>query len=507
MMGTALLASRRGGHFAIDWPAGVLLAVALVSTNVLGAVVVTALAVWVLPMGPPPPVDVDRITLVNTLAVAGYLLVAVPLVVVWSGLRLRMGSEDPAQERRLVLLGPLRLVSVQAVFWLVATVLVGALNARFSWRLGLSVSQFVLLGGVYACSVSYLLAERILRRAATRVLVGDPAPRGQVGVLVRWVLFWLLGTAAPVAGLVVIAVEALVFSDVTVNQLAAVMVVGGLGVMVVGLLITIGAARAVADPVASVRRAMRQVADGEFEVSVPVYDGTELGQLQVGFNTMAAGLRERERIRELFARQVGRDVALASAAVSEVRLGGEVRVVAVLFVDLVGFMSLAALRPPTEVVALLNRFFDVVVEVVEDAGGWINKFEGDAALAVFGAPSHHHDPAGSALSAGRVLAARLADTLPDLATGIGASAGEVVAGYVGNEHRFEYTVIGDPVNEAARLSELAKSVPGGLLAAGRAVEMAGPGEARLWCQGEVVTLRGRGQTTRLATPAPPAPAS
>ena len=141
-----------------------------------------------------------------------------------------------------------------------------------------------------------------------------------------------------------------------------------------------------ADPVNAVRRAMRRVEGGDLDANVTVYDGTELGQLQSGFNTMVAGLQERERIRDLFGRHVGRDVARAAAATGEVRLGGEVRRVAALFVDLVGSTTLAAQRPPGEVVGLLNRLFAVVVEVVEEHGGWVNKFEGDAALAVFGAP-------------------------------------------------------------------------------------------------------------------------
>jgi adenylate cyclase len=237
-------------------------------------------------------------------------------------------------------------------------------------------------------------------------------------------------------------------------------------------------------------------------VSVPVYDGTEIGRLQAGFNTMAAGLRERERIRELFARQVGRDVAQATAAAGEVELGGEVRSVGVMFVDLVGSTALAVERPPTEVVALLNRFFAVVVQVVDDSGGWVNKFEGDAALAVFGAPTTHDDPAGEALAAGRRLAVRLARELPDVTAGIGVSAGEAVAGYVGAVRRFEYTVIGDPVNEAARLSELAKDSAGGLLASGVAVELASPTEAARWALADSVVLRGRSDPTRLATPIP-----
>ncbi len=151
-----------------------------------------------------------------------------------------------------------------------------------------------------------------------------------------------------------------------------------------------------------------------------------------------------------------------------IELGGEELEVAVLFVDLVGSTSMAAERPPQEVVALLNEFFGVVVEVVEDHGGWINKFEGDAALAVFGAPLPLDDAAGCALAAGaRRSRSGIEADLDGLEAGIGVSAGRAVAGNVGAESRFEYTVIGDPVNEAARLCELAKEADGRVLASAR----------------------------------------
>src|SRR5690606_8003431 len=134
--------------------------------------------------------------------------------------------------------------------------------------------------------------------------------------------------------------------------------------------------------------------------------------------------------RDLFGRHVGEDVA-AEALDRDgdaASLGGETRDVAVLFVDIVASTSLAAEAPPTEVVDVLNRFFDVVVRTVDDHGGWINKFQGDAALAVFGAPGERADPAGSALATARALAVRLRREVPDVQAGIGVAAGTVVAG-------------------------------------------------------------------------------
>jgi adenylate cyclase len=181
-------------------------------------------------------------------------------------------------------------------------------------------------------------------------------------------------------------------------------------------------------------------------------------------------------------------------------LGGQERDVAVLFVDLVGSTQLAATRPPAEVVGLLNEFFRVVVDTVLKHGGFVNKFQGDAALCIFGAPIEHPDAAGAALASARELHAELMSVLDQTEVGIGVSAGRAIAGHIGALARFEYTVIGDPVNEAARLTELAKTESGHVLASAIAVSGALDAEALCWEVGEIVELRGRAAPTQLARP-------
>jgi adenylate cyclase len=294
------------------------------------------------------------------------------------------------------------------------------------------------------------------------------------------------------------AVLALIQQDVTATRLSIIILALGTVVLVCGWILTVLSGRSVVAPVRSVRNALTVIDGGDLNVRIPVFDGTELGSLQAGFNRMASGLRERERIRDLFGRYVGTEVV--REALTSDSLGGEERFVAVLFVDLVGSTELAANTPPTEVVQLLNRFFALVVDEVDTHGGFVNKFAGDAVLAVFGAPAELPDPAGSALQAGRALARRLREELPEATAGIGVTAGIVVAGTVGDVRRHEYTVIGDPVNEAARLTELAKSVLGRLVASMAAVEEAAPAEAAHWRPGDEVTVRGRSQPTQLAIP-------
>jgi adenylate cyclase len=316
-------------------------------------------------------------------------------------------------------------------------------------------------------------------------------------------LGWTVGAAIPILGLICVAIAALAVPGMHTAQLAiAILGLGGIA-LVVGFQVTYVGSRAIGDPIQSVSEGMARVERGDLDTKVEVYDASEVGLLQTGFNHMVAGLRAHERLRDLFGRHVGEDVA-ELALRQDVELGGEARDVAVLFVDLAGSTQLAETRPPGEVVALLNTFFAVVVDAVNHNHGWINKFEGDAALAIFGAPVELPDASGSALAAARELALRLHRDVPQVRAGIGVSAGPVVAGYIGAEQRFEYTVIGDPVNEAARLSDLAKASPDGVLASGRILASALADETRHWEVGRSVVLRGRSKPTLLATPCVPA---
>lgn len=495
-------ATRTGLERRTRW----LLTVAAVAANLGGALLVLVFSTFVVP-DPPGLADPERVRLINLVVFCTYLVLGLPVGVVW-GIRLfrpvrglTAGDGEPGgTARRVVLHGPLRLMALQGTLWGLGALGWAALDARFSLLLALKVGVITVLGGLTTCAIVYLRAERLLRPFAAVVMAEGPAERdGWFGVTPRAMLAWALGSAVPLLGLIAAALDALTVKDMSPDLLAGtILALGGLA-LVVGFWVTYIAARAVADPVRSVREGLARIEHGDLDASVPVYDASELGLLQAGFNHMAAGLRESERLRDLFGRHVGEDVA-RHALEHGVALGGELCEAAVMFVDLRGSTRLAATRPPGEVVALLNKYFGVVVEVVEARGGLINKFQGDAALAVFGVPEPLDDAAGQALATARTVASRLRAELPQLHAGVGVSCGQVVAGNIGAEQRLEYTVIGDPVNEAARLSDLAKSAPDRLLASATAVSAADPDEAARWRLGDTVALRGRTARTRLAAP-------
>jgi adenylate cyclase len=394
-------------------------------------------------------------------------------------------------------------VKLDALGWVAGAVLFGVFDGlTFSWGIGALVFGTIWLGGETTCALEYLLYERILRPITTRALAARPrrecvAP----GVRARLGMAWLLGTGVPLLGLLVVGVAAIARPHVATGDVAAAVLFLAVVAWLAGFLATQLAAKAIAEPLLAVRQGLDRIERGELDATVAVDDGSEVGLLQAGFNHMAEGLRERERIRDLFGRQVGEEVARA-ALDQGVRLGGEEREIAAVFVDLTGFTPLAQAMPPADVVALLNRFFHVVVQVVEGEGGMVNKFEGDAALCVFGAPVARTNPTVDALRAALALSDRLPRELPEIDFGIGISAGQAVAGNVGAERRFEYTVIGDPVNEAARLAELAKRRPGRALASDAALKRVPQAENDSWRIGETAVLRGRSAPTRLGQPIP-----
>lgn len=441
---------------------------------------------------------------------AAYVILIFPFGL-WTGLResrrmegwLREDRPPTPAEREQTLRLPLRLQLMQGAFWAIAAVIGVLINLSTSSRFAVEVGITLTLGGITTVTIAYLLTQRLARAVRARLLEADPPQRADnLGVALQVLLTWLVGTVVPLTGAIALAIASLMV-DMSIHDLARSVIVLGVTSLIVGFGSMVLFARSISQPLRDLRDALDALDAGDYDAHLVVNDSSEIGYVQAGFNRTAAGLREREKLRDLFGRHVGQDVA-RRALEEGVQLGGEERFAAALFVDIVGSTSFAADRGPTEVVEALNAFFAIVVEVVGEHDGLVNKFEGDAALCIFGAPLEHDRPAAAALAAARTMQERLTAELPDLPAGIGVAAGTVVAGNVGAADRFEYTVIGDPVNEAARLTELAKEHDGRLCASAVAVERAGDEEASRWTVGDAVTLRGRSAATGIATPRTPA---
>lgn len=482
----------------------VILTFFILFTNILGIAVSLLLNTVAIPV---PSVFSDAPAWLTFGVAPAYMAVALVLGTSWitsrivGSLRWAIEEDRPTRDdQRNVFLAPARMAQMLLLFWGVGTALLALLYGlhdtafipRFLFAVGFP--------GIVVATACYMITEFALRPIAAQALeAGRPPRRLAHGVMGRTMTVWLLSSGVPVLGILLLALFTLSMKNLSATQFAVAVVIISVVALIFGLVLMWLLSWLIATPVRVVRSALKHVEDGDLDCNLVVFDGTELGELQRGFNSMVHGLRERERVRDLFGRHVGREVALA-AEKQQVELGGEERYAAVIFVDIIGSTQLVTSRPAVEVVELLNRFFDVVVEEVDNHQGLVNKFEGDAVLAVFGAPVALENAETEALSAARAMARRLRAEVPECPAGIGVTAGQVVAGNVGAKERFEYTVIGEPVNEAARLCELAKDEPHRLIASAEAVESAGTAERARWRLGQSVTLRGHDQATQLATP-------
>ncbi|MCW2663321.1 MAG: hypothetical protein JWP83_4473 [Mycobacterium sp.] len=482
----------------------VIMTVLILGVNLIGIAVGLVLVTVAIPE---PSVFEDAPAWITFGAAPAYIAVALALGTYWITRRLvatlRWAIEERAptpEDERNTFLAPWRLAMYDLILWgigtVVLTTLFGLANTMFIPRFLFAVS----FCGVLVATGSYLLAEFALRPVAAQALEAGPPPRRfSAGIMGRTMVVWFLGSGVPIIGIALLAMFQTLMRNLTETQFAVGVLIVAFATLIFGCILMWILAWLTATPVRVVRAALMRVERGDLRGDLVVFDGTELGELQRGFNAMVDGLRERERVRDLFGRHVGREVALAAER-ERPKLGGEERHVAVVFIDIVGSTQLVTTKPPAEVVALLNRFFGIVVEEVDRHCGLVNKFEGDASLAIFGAPNRLDSPEDEALAAARCMAERLRDEMPECQAGIGVAAGQVVAGNVGTNERFEYTVIGEPVNEAARLCELAKSHPRRLLATADALEGASEEERARWSLGETVTLRGHERPTRLASP-------
>ncbi|HYB44822.1 MAG TPA: adenylate/guanylate cyclase domain-containing protein [Candidatus Methylomirabilis sp.] len=239
----------------------------------------------------------------------------------------------------------------------------------------------------------------------------------------------------------------------------------------------VGLALLLTRPIFRLVEGTRAIAAGNFNIALKVPSRDEIGVLTESFNQMARSLREKEMIKRAFTRYVAREVVEEILKDPErLVLTGERREVTVLFCDVRGFTPLSERLSPEEVVSLLNDFYTLMIETTFKYDGTLDKFMGDAVMAIFGAPIAHPDHSVRAVQTALAMQQgivglnerRAKDGKEGVAIGIGVSAGQAVAGTVGTEDRMEYTVIGDSVNLAARLESNAK--PGQILISQRTWE-------------------------------------
>jgi adenylate cyclase len=378
-------------------------------------------------------------------------------------------SGIPQSVARRILNWPLIASAIVAGTWLFSALFFTFYYADPSNFVGIAI------GGVVTTTVIYSGSDLLWRRVIPIFF-----PQGNLSLFpaIRlWVQrrlllgFILIGAITPVL-LVILTIErsrALIAAanpEVILSNLIIVL----LFILLVGLamcvIVAVLVARAIVNPIQTLRMAMERVENNDYNARVEVTTNDELGFLSERFNHMTGGLRQGEKLRQLFGLYVSPEVARA-AVETGAGLGGELVNCTVMFSDIRDFTSLTEQMPPDRLVDLINNYMSEMVSVIVNHGGMVTRFGGDSILAVYGTPLNPMDNhADQAVNAGIEMRRRLADfnqagstaEQPILDNGIGIASGFVIAGNVGGKERIEYTVMGDAANLAARLEDMTKDL-------------------------------------------------
>jgi adenylate cyclase len=235
-------------------------------------------------------------------------------------------------------------------------------------------------------------------------------------------------------------------------------------ITLLGILFSLGLSMYFSNPIRRLGETTRALGMGDFKYRVRIDRNDEFGDLAYSFNRMAEDLELKEKIKDIFGRYVTPEVVeMIVKDPDNPRIKASKVDATILFVDIRGFTSLSEDIEPERVTELLNEYFTRVTYTILKHGGHSNKFVGDEAMVVFGAPvpnPHHAEAAVKAALDIQEEIARLNRERKQegisFQVGIGINSGEMVGGSLGPEKRMEYTVIGDNVNVASRLTSIAK---------------------------------------------------
>lgn len=230
--------------------------------------------------------------------------------------------------------------------------------------------------------------------------------------------------------------------------------IGGLGMIILTSLMV--------KPIRAISRGAKEIGEGNFDYRIEVNRKDEIGDLMHSFNEMAEGLKQKQFIKESFGRHVGNDIVEMILKNKETWFKGRKKTVTVMFADIRGFTAYSERKTPEQVINSLNEYFSLMTEIIHNNHGYVDKFIGDAIMAVFGSPVDYADHAVAAAAAACEMQEKLVTfnakrpSAEHFEIGIGLNTGEVVAGNLGSVQRMEYAIIGDNVNIASRLCGAAK---------------------------------------------------
>jgi class 3 adenylate cyclase len=254
-----------------------------------------------------------------------------------------------------------------------------------------------------------------------------------------------------------------IYDKLSYQLLLATLALLGIALIILGFL-----SKKITKPIIMLAKATEGVVQGNYSnIDLPQVDPQEkdeLSTLTLSFAKMIKGLQDKERIRGMLDKVVSKEIASEILKKGAVSLGGESKIVTILFADIRGFTSLTEYLDPQEVILLLNHYMTSMTNIIELEGGVIDKYVGDAIMALYGAPVEMVDGAMRAIKTAILMIQKLkawneertVKGLPIIEIGIGIHTGKVVAGNMGADTRLNYTVLGANVNFASRLCSAAK---------------------------------------------------
>jgi adenylate cyclase len=238
----------------------------------------------------------------------------------------------------------------------------------------------------------------------------------------------------------------------------------GVGVLLITtFIIARRVSRSIQEPVESLGALAHRIGSGDLTGRSHLGGKDVAGRLAATLNEMAAGLQERDHVKEVFGRYIATQVS-DKILHGQANLGGEARRVSILFSDIRNFTGMSEQMTPQQVVTFLNDYFSEMVDAVFEHNGILDKFLGDGLMAIFGAFGEDQDHPRHAVFAALRMQALLAKIngvramagKDPIAIGVGIHTDEVILGNIGSRKRLEYTVVGDGVNTSSRLQGLNK---------------------------------------------------
>ena len=372
---------------------------------------------------------------------------------------------------------------------------------------------FALFSGMTAWTLSYLAIE-ILNRT---ILLPKVFPEGHIsrnGFSFRPSFKHLMLFCFIVSSVFPVAILLSSYISVQINnglEIHGGVIFVSILLMLISFIITHGLSRLILNPLKNLTEASKRIQNGDYKSRVGIVTSDELGALADSFNDMADSLAEKEFMRDTFGKIVDPEVRdyLMSGSGKEslgAALGGETREVTVLFCDIRSFTAMSEKMEASEVVQLLNKYFTTLGKCIAAHHGIINKYIGDAIMAIFGAPVKSENSARDAFLAALDMRKALVEVnedfkkegFPEVHFGIGIHTGPVFAGTIGAENRMEYTVIGDTVNTASRLESLCKTYTKDLILSEASAEKLGKESAGLSFVADA-EIRGKSQPMKLYT--------